>query len=118
MAKTSASNEAIQLAQAALDASQPPDTGKPIGFDLEKMRVVEGEPLPLIWVDRASISVRTDVPVATIRFHTCHVERNVLFEACQIQMSIDLLKQLSTIINRTLQRYRPIETVDREPTAK
>lgn len=49
------------------------------------------------------LSVRQDIPIATLRFNTILAE--AVYEACRIQMSTDHLKQMANVICRTLDFY-------------
>ncbi len=68
-------------------------------------------PLPsdvqTIWVDRAQLLLRSDEPIATIRFETALPEGRR--EAARIAMSVSHLRKLVDLICRMIE-YKPTDT--------
>jgi len=59
--------------------------------------------LQLIWVDRMTLGVRSDIPVATIRFHSITPGR--LVEACRLQTTVKHLHEIVDVICRSIDYY-------------
>jgi hypothetical protein len=65
--------------------------------------------LPLTWVDHMMMSVRSDLPVATLRFYSVllpdsksEVSKS---EVCRLQTSVDHLKRMVDVFCRTTNYY-------------
>lgn len=64
----------------------------------------ESDPsLQLVWVDRMTLSVRSDIPVATIRFYSVTPEN--LVEACRLQTTVKHLHEIVDVICRNTDYY-------------
>lgn len=56
-----------------------------------------------LWVDTMGMTVRADVPVATLRFFT--VLEDAQQEACRIQTNVPHLKRMVDVICRSINYY-------------
>lgn len=64
----------------------------------------ESDPsLGLLWVDRMELSIRSDVPIATLRFYGVVTDR--LCEAARLQTSISHLQAIADLLCRSLDYY-------------
>lgn len=59
----------------------------------------ENPQLPLVWVDRMELTIRGDVPIATLRFYS--VVGGRLSEECRIQTTTDHLHRIADVIKGT-----------------
>ena len=74
-----------------------------IELDLRKLKEEPGLSLPLLWADRMTMGLRTDIPVATLRFYSALSDR--LSECCRIQTSVTHLRQIVDVICRNIGYY-------------
>jgi hypothetical protein len=98
---------------------QGPNTSKPltskpqqVQLKVDELPTVNDPSLKLLWVDRVTIAVRSDVPVSTIRCYS--VLGRELHEACQFQTSVPHLTQIADLLCRILDYY-PVKA---DPAAK
>ena len=83
---------------------------------LDKLEIQNNPALPTIWIDRMQLGVRSDAPVATLRFHTAL--QDCLVESCRLQVSTDHLKRITDVLCRTLNYYPRPETGERPAKKK
>jgi len=74
----------------------------------QPIKLAELEPLPLvhppIWTDRMEMTVRSDIPVATLRF-VAAIFPNHALEVSRLQTTVQHVKQMADLICRTLDYY-------------
>lgn len=74
--------------------------------DLVQLPIV----LPPVWSDRMELSIRTDTPLATLRFSAV-VPPNALIETARVQTNIEQLKKMVDVISRNINYYPGKEDV-------
>lgn len=65
----------------------------------------ESDPsLRLVWVDRTELSLRSDAPIGTLRFHSV-VGEEKLAEACRLQTTVTHLRAIVDLLCKQLDYY-------------
>ena len=106
MAKQTSSKKALrkkaQRKKAGKRGSPKPDR-EVVAVDVAQLEVIVDPALRLTWTDRMTISLRADVPIATLSFYS--LEPNRLREAARLQASVPHLQEVVDVICRTLDYY-------------
>lgn len=70
-----------------------------------------------VWVDSMFVTVRKDVPVATISFHTFLPESGVLWEVARLCTSIDHLRKMAEALTRNVEAHDEFAKTGKMPDA-
>jgi hypothetical protein len=77
---------------------------RPLQLDPSKLPKESDPSLKLVWVDRMELLLRSDVPIATLRFYTV-VGTEKLTEACRLQTTVSHLRAIVDLLCRQLDYY-------------
>jgi len=65
----------------------------------------EADPsIRLVWVDTMEILVRSNLPIATLRFYSA-LGTEKLTEACRLQVGVEHLRRIADVICRSIDYY-------------
>ena len=76
--------------------------------DLQSVQQVRDPFASSIWVDTSSLSLRSDLPIATLRFFEFGSDGQgvpIATEVCRLLTSVDHLKSLVNLLSRSIDYY-------------
>ena len=94
--------KSIQSSRRGKSKKAPVKRLRPV--DITRLERESDPAIRLAWVDRMEVSMRSDIPVGTLRFYSA-VGDEKLTEASRIQTSVAHMRQIVDVLCRCLDYY-------------